>query len=573
MSNMATVTTTTTATAAMATKHYRRPLNRKTADLRLNNTSTIIISTPIDDDNGGNADSNGCDDHYSLLNSPPAMIPNGIATEPHSTLLHTMISKHATPSDDYTDDDGEYEELPPVVVVDGFLSCGLPDYWGPLEELFAEDLKQSRSSCNEHDPLLIRKKPTQRRVLFVTPGCSSSLHDRACEIFYQLKGGIVDYGEKHACQFDHARFGRGYRGLYPQWSAEKPIHFIGHSLGGNTLLALQQLLTEKHFSDHATSPDMMVSLTALCSPLNGTPFVHSMGAKEGSALGPIRIGHGGWWLSRLAHIYEYLGLRLAYDFNLDHWGFRTEFNPSLLPLESSEFEGNIFVLVFVWLYVIAEYLYTLISRFGQLCRFLVFSPCYDRFDNLATDSVPAMCAKFNAKWQPSKRTWYRSYTTSINDISIPSQALNMPSWILFLGQKIVKRGVQKAFNKPADFGQSIGRCKQCHSTDDWLKGDGVVPLPSQFHPHCCCQLNCLHDVLYDNTNDGTTSEENAYASQPPLPGSGHWETVNVANSHHVGIVPYRSAPKNTTPWNRVFNDYARWLRQIDEARADPPYSN
>jgi hypothetical protein len=29
-----------------------------------------------------------------------------------------------------------------------------------------------------------------RRVLFVKPGCSSSLHDRACEIFYQLKGGV-----------------------------------------------------------------------------------------------------------------------------------------------------------------------------------------------------------------------------------------------------------------------------------------------------------------------------------------------------------------------------------------------
>ena len=40
----------------------------------------------------------------------------------------------------------------------------------------------------------------------------------------------VDYGEAHAKEFGHVQYGRKYDGLYPEWSVEKPLHFIGHSL-------------------------------------------------------------------------------------------------------------------------------------------------------------------------------------------------------------------------------------------------------------------------------------------------------------------------------------------------------
>jgi hypothetical protein len=76
-------------------------------------------------------------------------------------------------------------------------------------------------------------------VLCVWPGGLSSLHDRACEIFYQLKGGCVDYGAEHSAQFGHARFGRKYRGLHPAWSEASAIHVVGHSLGGTTVRMLQ----------------------------------------------------------------------------------------------------------------------------------------------------------------------------------------------------------------------------------------------------------------------------------------------------------------------------------------------
>jgi hypothetical protein len=87
----------------------------------------------------------------------------------------------------------------------------------------------------------------------------SSLHDRACELYYALKGGtgklavamlrtsllklkyVVDYGEEHGKRHHHLRYGRTIaEGIYPLWSKERPLHFLGHSLVINQLLALEQ---------------------------------------------------------------------------------------------------------------------------------------------------------------------------------------------------------------------------------------------------------------------------------------------------------------------------------------------
>jgi hypothetical protein len=48
------------------------------------------------------------------------------------------------------------------------------------------------------------------RVLVPDLGSLTSIHDRARELFYYLKGGQVDYGEEHSKVFGHTRFGRTY---------------------------------------------------------------------------------------------------------------------------------------------------------------------------------------------------------------------------------------------------------------------------------------------------------------------------------------------------------------------------
>lgn len=41
----------------------------------------------------------------------------------------------------------------------------------------------------------------------------------------------MDYGEEHAREMGHGRWGRLYSvGLYPSWSGEHPLHLLGHSM-------------------------------------------------------------------------------------------------------------------------------------------------------------------------------------------------------------------------------------------------------------------------------------------------------------------------------------------------------
>ena len=61
-----------------------------------------------------------------------------------------------------------------------------------------------------------------------------SAWDRACELYAQLTGSVVDYGKAHSERCGHARFGRDYsqEPLIPDWESGKKIVLLGHSFGG-----------------------------------------------------------------------------------------------------------------------------------------------------------------------------------------------------------------------------------------------------------------------------------------------------------------------------------------------------
>ncbi len=76
-----------------------------------------------------------------------------------------------------------------------------------------------------------------------TPSMSgfTSMWDRACEAYAQIVGGTVDYGKVHSEKYGHARYGRTYKAMIPDWGkldAEgkiKKINVVGHSFGGPTV--------------------------------------------------------------------------------------------------------------------------------------------------------------------------------------------------------------------------------------------------------------------------------------------------------------------------------------------------
>ena len=126
-------------------------------------------------------------------------------------------------------------------------------------------------------------------VCVPTVGPYSSTWDKTCELYAQLTGTRVDYGEAHAKQHGHARYGRTYtQAMVPNWGSKinggqiVKIDLVGHSFGGTTVRMLASLLaygdeTEKAASGSSVSPlfsggkaDYIQSVTTICAPHNGS---------------------------------------------------------------------------------------------------------------------------------------------------------------------------------------------------------------------------------------------------------------------------------------------------------------
>ncbi len=161
-------------------------------------------------------------------------------------------------------------------------------------------------------------------VYTASVGPVSSNWDRAVELFYQIKGGQVDYGRKH-CESYGLKCKppeKNYPGLYPQWDQSHPIHIIGHSMGGQTARMLEYLLETVIYSDSAgTIPEESIllgsvnenwikSITTISTPHNG------------STLSDIVT-------KTIPFLQDFIGLAAVvgnnfYNFDLQQWGFEKE---------------------------------------------------------------------------------------------------------------------------------------------------------------------------------------------------------------------------------------------------------
>lgn len=121
----------------------------------------------------------------------------------------------------------------PVVFVHGMFGWGENEsinkfipYWGATTGSLIEYLLRNSIECYS-----------------ASVGPMSSAWDQACELYAQLMGTTVDYGEFHSNKFAHKRFGRTYENpLFPNWSENNKVHLIGHSFGGNAIRLLAHLL-------------------------------------------------------------------------------------------------------------------------------------------------------------------------------------------------------------------------------------------------------------------------------------------------------------------------------------------
>ena len=197
----------------------------------------------------------------------------------------------------------------PIVLIHGFIG------WGP-EEMGGYNYWGGNHNYVEYLDSLGFK------VYNVSVGPISSNWDRAVEAYYQIKGGQLDYGNRHSAQYGILQkpAGKNWLGLYPEWDADHPIHIIGHSMGGQTARMLQYLLeTEIYMDSTRTIPESsnllgqkhlnwIRSITTMSAPHNGTTLSDIV-------------------TKSVPFLQDFIGLAAVignrfYSFDLEQWGFK-----------------------------------------------------------------------------------------------------------------------------------------------------------------------------------------------------------------------------------------------------------
>ena len=198
----------------------------------------------------------------------------------------------------------------PIVLIHGFMGWGPGEmgnynYWG---------------GKNNYIDMLEKEG---NNIIEISVGPVSSNWERAIEVFYQLKGGQVDYGKAHSKKYGIIQKPKNkiYNNpLYAEWDENNSIHLIGHSMGAQTARMLQYLLENLFYEDKESKfleksnllkekkNGMIRSITSISAPHNGTTLT-------------------GIVTKTIPFIQYFIGIagmlngNSFYDFDLDQWGF------------------------------------------------------------------------------------------------------------------------------------------------------------------------------------------------------------------------------------------------------------
>ncbi len=313
----------------------------------------------------------------------------------------------------------------PIVLIHGFMGWG-PDemgkynYWGGKQD-FVKILRDEDYTVFE-----------------VSVGPVSSNWERAIEVYYQLKGGQVDYGKAHSKKYNIIQkpIGKKYNGLYPEWNASNPVHIIAHSMGGQTARMLNYLLSQEIYVDEnlglaeesmllgKIQPNLIKSITSISTPHDGTTLTDIT----------LKV------LPFLQYFVGVAGLigTSFFDFDLEQWGFyRKENEP--------------------W----SEY----INR-------MRIHPAWDTKNISAWDLSLDGAKELNSFLQASPDIYYFSWVTSTTDIKDGSN-LHIP----LVDTPLLIRSRAKLI------GSRSGYWNDGTPTDStWYENDGIVNTISMYGP-------------------------------------------------------------------------------------------
>ena len=498
-----------------------------------------------------------------------------------------------------------------VCFVPGFLGGGVGTrdsfdqcYWPSLDTTSADELAS-----------------TKWHIIYGHPSPVGSLHDRACQLFYELRGGRVQYGKEHSRLFAHRSYGPELTGQYPSWSASNPIHFIGHSLGGNTIRYMLQLIKEGHFHGENCQPSAswIASITCISSPLNGCLCVYGLGGDIGGSP-RVRWGSGGFWLSfwiafveghksilygkhDLLHFErhstnERSSLLSSLDFGLDHYfRFDEDAKDDSSITESCKLLQGIFVIfriIRLQLLLLRQFAFPTIwgwARGAPPCAKKAGFHVFTSPDNLAFDAQVASALAFNERVAAFSETetnnrdnlkedenvyffsvtadlqqrWSRSPRHSVVDILIQMfrnplyQVLCFAKTFIYTFLRFLEPNDPQQF--PADLRPTIAAMVggEAH--------DGVVPTCSQIFPR-------LRSTSNDSSGACTSKKTrpirqfqavSLQASETVTLERGVWFYETIPGVDHLGIVGF---PSCSTAQANFFKNLLKRLSRLPSNSAD-----
>ena len=275
-------------------------------------------------------------------------------------------------------------------------------------------------------------------------GPLSSAWDRACELYAQLAGTVVDYGEAHSKAHGHDRYGFSYEGkatMGEPWNLKDKINLVGHSFGGETVRLLTSLLyygneDELAVTGEKTSElfkgghDCIHACITLSSPHNGSQVAN-------------QLVDPGFTMVLMAGVMNLIGCVLGdnflvFSFQLGHFG---------LTPKQDEFR--------------AKFSVDGINGYAKTN------------DNCGYDMTLRGAAELNAKIKLAPNTYYYSYSTAAT-----KEGLFGRQWPISTLNPIF-------YISSAMLGVTAGKTVDGVKIEgDWTVNDGIVPLASALYPLC-----------------------------------------------------------------------------------------
>lgn len=315
-----------------------------------------------------------------------------------------------------------------IVFVHGLLGWGPKElgeipYWGQALEQFKDDFSVHEASC----------------------GPVSSFHDRACEVFAQIKGTKVDYGEQHSKDEHHSRYSDNFTGnaFVANWSEENPVILIGHSAGAQTCMQLQQLLAE-HYWNCGSNARWIEAIVCIAGVINGSTLPYMLGCDKHTGLLSGSVGNFIGNAVQIVAMAAGGSVENIYDFDLDQWvgeGKTGNYKALIAALDNSHFAK------------------------GE--------------ENLGFDLSLQGGLKANQKFRTDRDTYYLSIVTGqtrkgwLTNNQFPELRMNP-----LLGASAFYQGVTVDFDQPPIPGWGSGDL----TIEKWKENDGAVSSVSQRYP-------------------------------------------------------------------------------------------